>query len=77
LELGRDLNAARNLQSYGLAALKGPIPSSGGSYACGDWLCGGTDPSPVYEHPVKEAGNDRSPMPPVWVKSAIMRHRTV
>jgi putative transposase len=42
LVLGRDLNAALNLQSYGLAVLSGPTGSSPGSDACGDPSGGGT-----------------------------------
>ncbi|GBC85596.1 hypothetical protein HRbin11_02046 [bacterium HR11] len=64
----RDLNAALNLQSYGLAVLNGPTGSSPGSHACGDRLCGGTGPTPVYEHPVGEAGSGRSSMEPARVK---------
>jgi putative transposase len=41
----RDENAARNLYSYGLAALKGPTGSSPGSEACGAGPCGGTVPA--------------------------------
>ncbi len=42
LELDRDLNAAKNLARYGLAALNGPTGSSPGSDACGDPSGGGT-----------------------------------
>jgi len=59
LRMDRDLNAARNLREYGLAALgglppkagglrrgpeKGPTGSSPGSDACGDSSGGGTAP---------------------------------
>ena len=49
VELDRDENAARNLHSYGLAALgrmpeNGPTGSSPGSEACGAGLRGGTVP---------------------------------
>jgi len=42
LELDRDLNAALNLRTYGLAVLSGPTGSSPGSNACGDPSGGGT-----------------------------------
>jgi putative transposase len=42
LTLDRDLNAALNLRTYGLAVLSGPTGSSPGSNACGDPSGGGT-----------------------------------
>ena len=42
LEVDRDLNAAVNLQKYGLPHLTGSTGSSPGSDACRDRLCGGT-----------------------------------
>ncbi|VCU54805.1 hypothetical protein TTHNP4_00213 (plasmid) [Thermus thermophilus] len=42
LEVDRDLNAAVNLQKYGLAHLTGSTGSSSGSHACGDPSGGGT-----------------------------------
>ena len=42
LEVDRDLNAAVNLQKYGLAHFRGSTGSSPRSDACRDRLCGGT-----------------------------------
>ena len=64
-ELDRDLNAARNLREYGLAALNGPTGSSPGSDACRDPSDGGTVNQPVYESRVDEAGSNRSSIP-LW-----------
>ena len=84
LEVDRDLNAARNLRNYGLAAPNDPTGSSPGSDACG---VGATGRSPlprrnglqgsVYESWVDEAGSSRPLVSPFGVKSITIRCGTV
>lgn len=62
LQIGRDVNSARNLEYYGLAALKGHTESSPGGDACGD-ISGGGSGELVYKSCVVEAGSNRSFIP--------------